>query len=85
MSLIVEFKQGWDSHVRAAIENALRKCIAEPPPDENWVVSLEAGFAQHYCEVRVRTPSQTRTRFFFEDPRRLAQAITAWIQLYPLR
>jgi hypothetical protein len=85
LSLIVDFEQGWDSHVRIAIEDALRKCIVEPPQGEDWVVSLAVGFAQHYCEVQVRTPSQTRTRFFFEDPGNLPQAITDWIQLYPLR
>jgi hypothetical protein len=85
VGLIVDFNQDWDFHVRIAIENALRKCIPEPPKDEDWIVSLAAGFAQSYCEVSVKTPSQTRTRFFFEDPHSLPKAITDWIHLYPLR
>jgi hypothetical protein len=84
LGLIVDFNEGWDPQTKVDIEDAVRKCIADPPQGEKWIVSLAAGFAQSYCEVRVRTPSQTRTRFFFEDPRSLPKAITDWIQLYPL-
>ena len=85
MGLIVDFNQGWDSQLRIAIENALRKSIVGPPDGETWTVSLAAGFAQSYCEVRVSTLSQTRTRLFFEDSHSWPKAITDWIQLYPLR
>ena len=85
MGLIIEFNEGWGTQTKSDIEDALRKCIAEPPKSERWVVSLAAGLAQNYCEVRVKTPRQTRTRFFFEELRHLPAAITAWINLYPLR
>jgi len=85
LGLIIDFNEGWLSQTKNGIEEALRECIGEPPDGETWVVSLTAGFAQLYCEVRVRTASQTRTRFFFEEPHNLPNAIHDWIKLYPLR
>jgi len=85
LALIIDFSEGWHLQTKRDIESALRKCIAEPPGGENWVVSLAAGFAQNYCEVRVTTPTQTRRRFFFEEPGHLPKVITDWINLYPLR
>jgi len=85
VGLIIDFNENWDSQTKSDVDDALRKCIAEPPDDEKWVVSLAAGFAQHYCEIRIKTPRQTRTHFFFEEPRHLPAAIIAWINLYPLR
>jgi len=83
--LIVDFNGFWDSPTKISIEDTIRKCIAEPPEDEQWIVSLTAGFALPYCEVRIRTPNQTRSRLFFEPLGKLPQAITDWIRLYPLR
>lgn len=85
MALIVEFDGEWDPKSKREIEDAVRKCIGAPPEDEKWTVSIAAGFSQSYCEVQVMTPNQTRTRLFFEDPARLANAITDWIKSYPLR
>ena len=85
MGLIVDFNEGWDSQTKSKIERALRECLAEPPDGENWKVSLVAGFAYSYCEVRVVTPNQTRSRLFFEDPHSLVTAVRDWLQLYPLR
>jgi len=85
LGLIIDFNEGWNSQTKGDIEDALRKCIGHPPDGETWVVSLTTGFAQHYCEVRVRTASQTRTRLFFEEPGNLPKTINDWINLYPLR
>jgi len=85
LGLIIDFNEGWNSQTKGDIEDALRKCIGQPPDGETWVVSLTTGFAQHYCEVRVRTASQTRTRLFFEEPGNLPKTINDWINLYPLR
>jgi hypothetical protein len=85
LSLIVDFNECWDLQAKIAIEEALRQRVPEPPQDQTWVISLATGLTQNYCEVQIKTPSQTRTRFFFEDPRHLPQAITEWIESYPLR
>jgi hypothetical protein len=84
LSLIVEFNEGWDARTKIEVEGAVRQCIAEPPPGEHWIVSLAVSFP-HCCDVRIKTPNQARARFFFEDSASLAQAITDWIKLYPLR
>ncbi len=63
----------------------LRKTLGLPPADEKWVVSVDAADFSEYCEVRVVTPNQRRSRLFFEDPANLPKAITEWIELYPLR
>jgi hypothetical protein len=84
LGLIVNFDGFWDSPTKISIEDTIRKCV-EPPEDDQWIVSLAAGFALQYCDVRIRTPNQTRTRLFFEPPDNLPQAIADWIRLYPLR
>jgi hypothetical protein len=85
LGLIVDFNEGWNSQRRIEIDAAIRECLAQPPDGENWRVSLVAGFAPSYCEVRVKTPNQTRSRLFFEDPPSLAKAVTQWLRLYRLR
>lgn len=85
MGLIVNFNEGWDPKTKSNIEREIRQCISDPPIDEEWVVSVIAGFSQNYCDVRVTTPNQTRTRLFFEEAPKLAKAITDWINMYPLR
>ena len=84
MALTIDFGTGWDRKTRNEIEGALRACIGEPPQSEEWVVSLRAGFSR-YCDVKIATPSQRRSRLSFEDPAHLPKAITEWIELYPLQ
>lgn len=85
MGVVVYFNEGWDPETRRHVEDAIRKCIGDPPKDEEWGVSLITGFSQDYCEVKVMTPNQTRTRLFFEEPAKLPKVITDWIEMYPLR
>jgi hypothetical protein len=85
VGLVVYFDEGWDPKTRRDVEDAIRKCIGDPPKDEKWFASLTTGFAQNYCEVQVTTPNQTRTRLFFEEASMLPKAITDWINIYPLR
>jgi hypothetical protein len=85
MGLTVNFDGSWDSQTRKETEDAIRGCIAEPPNNENWVVSLSAGLSRDFCEVQVTTARQSRSRLFFEEPSKLAKAITEWIGMYPLR
>jgi len=85
MGLLVNFDGGCDSRAKSEIEDAIRKCVGDPPKDEKWVVSVRVGFAQNYCEVRVVTAHQTRTRLFFDETPKLAKAIADWIGMYPLR
>ena len=85
MGLIVSFDGGWDSQSKNVIEDILRKAIGAPPRDENWSVTLCLGFSQSYCEVRIVTPHQARTRLFLEEPSKLGVAIVNWINMYPLR
>lgn len=85
MGLLVNFDGSWDSQGRKEIEDAIRKSVGEPRNDENWVVSITAGLLRDYCEVRVTTTRQTRSRVFFDDSSKLAKAITDWIGMYPLR
>jgi hypothetical protein len=85
MGVNVYFNESWDRSTKKAIEDAIRKCIGEPPRGEDWLVTVTAGFAQTYCEVKVRTPNQTRSRFFFDEGTNLPKAIARWIAIYPLR
>ena len=84
VGLTIEFNEGWDLKAKSEVENALRKCISEPPEAEKWSVSLTTGLP-YYCEVRVVTPRQKRSRLFFDDSANLPEAITEWIKSYPLR
>ena len=85
VGLLVNFDGGCDSRAKNEIEDAIRKCVGEPPKDEKWVVSVRMGLSQNYCEVRVVTANQTRTRLFLDETSKLAKAIADWISMYPLR
>ncbi|HXX46008.1 MAG TPA: hypothetical protein VEJ38_14860 [Candidatus Acidoferrales bacterium] len=85
MSLTVNFDGSWDSQTRKEIEDAVRRCIGEPPNNESWAVLLSAGLSGDFCEVQVTTAHQSRSRLFFDDSSKLAKAITEWIGMYPLR
>jgi hypothetical protein len=85
MALIVDFNQGWDSKTKTAIEEAIRECIGKPPDGEDWTVSVNCGTGHNFCDIRLTTPNQTRTRVFFEERANLPKAISDWIALYPLR
>ncbi|MGA3292675.1 MAG: hypothetical protein ABSE45_01690 [Candidatus Acidiferrales bacterium] len=85
MPLRVLFDGDWDLRIKREIEEAIRGCVGEPPADQDWAVSVFLSTSFQYCEVRVKTPHQTRRRIFFEDPRTLPKAIPDWIGLYPLR
>ncbi len=84
MGLLVKFDGNWDSQAKKEIEDAIRRRIGEPPNNENWVVSVTTGLSQNYCDVRVTTTRQIRSRLFFEDPKKLPKAIVDWISMYPL-
>jgi hypothetical protein len=85
VALTIDFRGGWEPRTKTQIEQALRKTVGLPPAGEKWVVSVVAAGLSQYCEVRVVTPNQRRSRLFFEDPANLPKAITEWIELYPLR
>jgi len=85
VGLIVYFDEGWDPKTRRDVEDAVRKCIGDPPGAEEWIASLTTGLSQNYCEIKLMTPNQTRSRLFFEEAAKLPQAITDWINVYPLR
>lgn len=87
MPLRVLFDGDWDARnkaIKEEIEKALHACIGDPPAGQVWFVSLFLSESLHFCEVKVRTPSQSRMRLFFEEPRALPKIIVDWIALYPL-
>jgi hypothetical protein len=84
MSLSLNFTGYWDAETQGQLEKAIRVCVGEPPKDEDWSVSLGRSISLIYCDVRVKTSHQTRSRMFVEDPSALPKAITDWLMSYPL-
>ena len=82
MSLSLDFTGDWGPATQGEVEGAIRECIGEPPRGEDWSVSLRRS--PFYCEVRVKTPRQTRRRMFVHDLSELAKAVTDWLVSYPL-
>jgi hypothetical protein len=84
MSLSVNFTGYWDAATQRQLESAIRGCIGEPPRGEDWSVSLGRSSSLIYCDVRVKTLHQTRSRMFVDDLSALPKAITGWLMSYPL-
>ncbi len=84
MSLSLTFSGYWDADTQGRLEQAIRVCIGEPPKIEDWSVSLDRSISHNFCDVRVKTLHQTRSRMFLDDPSALPKAITDWLKSYPL-
>jgi hypothetical protein len=72
-----------NQELRQRVVDAIRDCIGDRPPDENWKVSIR-NLVGHY-EITVKGPLQTRQKFFFGDTPKLAATVRAWLESYPLK
>jgi hypothetical protein len=83
VAISVELNDFSDLEIHQEIERAIRDCIGVRPNEEEWKVWIRASGI--HCEIKIKGPTQTREKFFFEDGHPLGERIRKWLLLYPLQ
>jgi hypothetical protein len=79
----MELNEISDPEIKQKTESVIRECIGDRPKGEDWQVWIYSSSG--HCQVVVKGPSQTRERFFFENPQTLPRKVRDWLQAYTFR
>jgi len=83
VTISIELNELSHPEIRKRIESVIRGYIGNRPKEEDWKVWIHSSSG--YCQVRVKGPSQTRGRFFFDHDHTLPEKVRDWLESYPFR
>lgn len=83
MGISFELNELSDPEVKEEIECLIRDYIGASAEEQDWKVWIYS--ASNYCQLLIKGPVQTRSRFFFEDAEGLIGKVHDWLQIYPFR
>lgn len=83
MGILIELNELSDPELRGEMECLIRDCIGASAEKQDWKVWIYS--AANYCQLLIKSPAQTRSRFFFEDAEALIGKVRDWLHIYPFR